>query len=169
MSEFLDNGLFIQGVGLLASFFMVLAYVYKSDVKFKVFLTIGTLFLGIHFYFLGALSGMAISLINSARIGTSIKFHQSNLIMILFILAYIFSGLYFFENAIDFLPIISGIIGALAMYKLSGIKLRITMSFVSIGWLVHNVLSHSLGGIVTEIFISSVNIITITRLFLAKK
>ena len=158
-----------QIVGIIASALIITAFAHKSDSYYKYFVMFGALMFAAHFYLLGALAGMFVNVINCIRTGSSIKFHQSNLVLGFFIISYLAAGWFIYETPKDILPVFSGCLASFAMFKFSGIKLRLCMYINSISWITYGILVFSIGGIITETFIIITNTITIYRLLKDKK
>ena len=64
----------------------------------------------------------------------------------------------------DLLPIIAGVLGTFAMFKLSGIKMRLLGIVSSGAWLTYGIIFHSIGSIITNTSVITLNIFTILRL-----
>ncbi len=158
-----------QIVGLIGAFFMVFAFANKGDDRFKTFLTIGVFTFGCHYFLLGAYTGLAISLISTVRTHLSKKFYKSNNMMFFFIVIYIIATLITYQKAADILPLIAGISSTIALYKLSGIPMRLCMIITSLSWIAYDFIYQSIGGLLTEFFMQTTNLITIIRLMRDKK
>lgn len=165
----MDNALLVQILGGFASLLLIVAFSHKSDERFKIILIIGNILFSIHFYFLGAYAGAAINLLNCFRVGFSMKFHKSNAVMFAFMSVYTIVGCLIYEKPLDVLPVFAAFLGTFSMYQLSGIPLRFFMCIGSSSWLVYNVISFSIGGIVTEVFIILASLTTIVRLVADKR
>ncbi|MEM7618642.1 MAG: YgjV family protein [Pseudomonadota bacterium] len=164
MSDIFSYQIITQAVGILASAFIVGGYFSKCDVKTKRILMIGSLFFAIHFYMLGAITAMIINLINIFRVGLSIKFHKSKFLFAFFIGIYSIALIFTYEGWIDIFPFLATVTSCIGMYFLSGISFRKTSAVGAVFWLVHNIMSASWGGIITEVFILKAHIVTIYRL-----
>ncbi len=158
-----------QAIGIIASGMAIFAFSHKSDKRFKIIIAMAAFTFALHFFLLGAYVGAAVNLINSLRAGLSLRFHNSNIIMIGFILVYLVAGVFGYQNPQDVLAVLSGCLGTFGMYKLSGIKLRVCLGISSVSWLIHDSLYRSIGGVATELFIQATNAITIFRLHRDKK
>ncbi len=165
----MSDTVFIQVVGIIASALVITAFSHRCDKRLKIIMLTGAMLFSCHFYFLGAYAAMVVNFINSFRIGLSIKFHNSNVVMACFILIYLAVGLLVYERPVDVLPIFSGCLGTFSMYKLSGIRLRLFLLVGSGPWLIYNTIFQSIGGIITELFIQATNTVTIFRLLKDKK
>ncbi|MEM8833331.1 MAG: YgjV family protein [Pseudomonadota bacterium] len=153
-----------QGVGILASAIVIFSFSQKSDNRFKVFLIAGAFAFAFHYILMGALAAAFVAVVNGIRSFCSIKFHGSDKIMIAFILFYISSIFFVYERPYDLLPVFSGVLSTFALYKLQGIKMRVSFFFAESSWLVFSILINSIGGIITNVFVLATNSITTYRL-----
>lgn len=156
---------FVQIMGLIATVIVICAFYQKNDVRLKIIMMIGSLTFAVHFYLLGAYAGATVNVINAFLGGFSIRFHKSNKVMFFFIFIYSIIAFFTFEKLISLLPYVTGILGCIALYRLSGIPLRLLILVSSSLWMTYNIIFMSIGGIITEMFVMSVNCITIYRLF----
>ena len=149
-----------QTLGILGFLFFVITFAQKNDVKFKIYMGIACLIMSIHFYFLSSYVGMILSFFSAIRSYFSLyeKFKKFSYI---FCLIYLFSGIAFYSEPIDILPTISGVIGTIALFYLSGVKMRMISLFCAFLWLSYNINIGSIGGILNEVFIILVNSRTI--------
>ena len=153
-----------QAVGLVASSIIIFACTNKSDNRFKFFIMLGSAVFACHYFLLGAYAGAAVNVVNSLRTGLSIKFNKSNAVMTFFIVLYLSIGVFTIEQWHDALPIFSGVVTTFAMYKLSGILLRSCMLASSLSWLTYDFIFRSIGGVITEMFVQTTNLITMYRI-----
>lgn len=153
-----------QAIGILASAMVVSSYMHKKDNSLKLFMVLANFTFGIHFFMLDASAGMLIAFLNCFRIGLSIKFHKSYYMMAFMMSIYIIFGYIAAENFIDWLPIISSLIGTFSMYMLSGIKFRLMGLFGSTAWLTYSIIFVSIGGVLTEVFAIGFNVYTMLKL-----
>jgi len=153
-----------QAIGLLASSILISAFLTKNDVKMKYVAAMGNVFFLIHFLMLGATAGAITNVVNASRGLSSIKFHKSNKLMFFFMTVYLICAFVFVEKWLDVLPFATGFIGSYALFQLHGIALRSLVISTSFMWMVYHIYFMSIGGIITECFIISVNCITIYRL-----
>lgn len=158
-----------QLVGLLASAFVILGYSSKHDVKLKIIVCVGAALFAVHFFMIGALTAMMMNAVNFLRIGLSIKFHGSKILFTVFIVIYLVVGVLTYKTWIDLLPLLSSLTGTVMMFFLSGIKLRILGMVGSSSWLIHNIIVGSMGGIMTELFVMTMQLTGIYRLTMDKR
>lgn len=156
---------FAQIVGLIATAFIIVAYSFKNDTSYRAIASAGGFLFSLHFFMLGAFAGSAVNLINGFRSISAIHFHKSKKLMLFFMALYIFSAFFVVEEFIDALPFLNGLLGAYAIFQLSGIRMRLVMLVVSGMWMAYNIIFMSIGGIITECFVLTSNCITIYRIF----
>ena len=113
---------------------------------------------------LGAYAGMFVAIVNGLRNGFSIRYHKSTSIMLVFFVMYLLIGFLTYKYIYDLLPIIAGVLGTFAMFKLSGIKMRLLGIVSSGAWLTYGIIFHSIGSIITNTSVITLNIFTILRL-----
>lgn len=164
MTDFLSYQFIAQAIGILASGLVVFSTTQKRDNHLKIYLIIGNLFFALHFLMLSAYAGMCVNILNSMRVGCSIKFHKSTNIMFIFLAAYLIVAILIYEKPYDLLPIFSSFLGTYSMFKLSGIKLRLVGIISSGSWLTYATIFQSIGGIITEVSGIILNLATIYRL-----
>ncbi len=169
MFDFLSYGFIAQAIGVVASGFMIFSYYQKQDIYLKICLMTANLLFATHFFLMDANAGMAINLLNLLRVGTSIKFHKSTNLMIVFMSISIVIGFVVFETYYDLLPIFCSLLGSFSMFKLSGISMRYCRLIGSFGWLAYGIKFQSIGQILTELTSIILNLITISRLKHNKK
>lgn len=162
--DFITYDVVAQAVGVLASIVVICSFTQKQDNRLKIVLILGNLIFLCHFFMLGAYAGMFVNGVNALRVGSSIKFHKSTKLMLVFMTIYTAFGFYIYESVIDLLPVLSGILGTFSMFKLSGIKMRLIGLLGSSAWLSYAIIYHSIGGIITEMSAFILNISTILRL-----
>lgn len=169
MTNFLTYDFIAQAIGILASAVVIFSFTQKIDNRLKAILMIGNLIFMVHFLMLGAYAGMIANIINVCRVGCSITFHKSTKFMLFFMSAYIAMGYFIYDDWYDLLPVLSGLLGTFSMFKLSGIKMRLTGFIGSSAWLGYAIIFNSIGGIITEVANLSLNGITILRMMRDKK
>jgi hypothetical protein len=145
MIDFFSYQFIAQAIGIAASGFIIFSFNQKIDNHLKICLMIG-------------------NILNTFRIGSSIKFHKSTKMMLGFMALYILAGVIIYDKPFDLLPVLSALLGTYAMFKLSGIKLRLFGLIGSSAWLTYGIIFHSIGGIIAEISGLILNISTILRL-----
>ena len=164
MNDLLAFFTLAQLVGIAASCFVIIAYCIKSDVKTKKMIMGGTALFALHFFMMGALTAMGVTLLNIVRVWLSIRYHGVVWLCALFVSLYIVIGIVTFQEVRDVLPIVAPVLGCIAMYFLKGIQFRALCLVAMACWLVYGLLIGSIGTVLTQVVVSSVNISTIYRL-----
>jgi hypothetical protein len=169
MIDILSPDIIAQAIGVFASGFMIFSYYQKQDLYLKICLMTANLLFAVHFFLMDANAGMAINLLNLLRVGTSIKFHKSTKLMLVFMSTSVVIGFFVFETYYDLLPIFCSLLGSFSMFKLSGVSMRYARLIGSFGWLTYGIKFQSIGQILTELTSIILNLTTIYRLKRDKK
>lgn len=152
-----------QLFGYLAFVLGVGSFLQKNDRRFKLFMTGECIAYVLHFYLLGNPTAVASSLMSTLRSVLSL-YTRSVWIAIGVVLANLALGLHFVEHWWNWFPLIASCIGTLALFLLSGIRMRVAMLFGTALWIANNLISGSIGGSALEIVIFVVNCNTIRRM-----
>lgn len=169
MIEFLNSELFAQAVGLIASAFLILSYLVKSDQKLKLLMCISFSIFSLHYFLLHAFVGMFVNIMDVLRISSSMTKKKIIFVMYGFIFSYIAIGAFKYEIFIDIFPVLASVLGTISMYKLSGIRFRLVLFIISCLWLTYGIFVLSIGAIVTNIFLLFANSVTVYRLYRDEK
>ena len=153
-----------QGVGILAGAILVASYAVRSDRHLKIIMATSASVFCVHYYLLAEPAGVAVKIIDFLRVLFSIKIYKPSVFIVIFVTAYIVFGALTYEKFVDVLPIIASILGTISMYKLTGVKFRVVLLFVCALWLIYSFSVFSIGGIMTNILLLTMNGITIYRL-----
>lgn len=147
----------------MAAIFGIVAFLSKNDVKLKILAALSALFFAIHFYLIGSNTGFIICLVSVFRFLAAIN-NKNQYLPIIFILFYLIFGIYMYEKLPDIFAIFSGIIGTIAVFYFSQIRMRKMIFFVNISWFIHDAMYFSLGGMMLECFLIIANMTTIYRM-----
>lgn len=169
MTDFSTYDLLAQAVGLIASGFIIFGFSQKADDRLKIFMFIGALTFSFHFFLIGAYAGCAINIVSACRTALSFKFNKSTPVMCFFLILYVIFGYVTYEAPSDIFPVFSSMLSTFAMYKLSGIKMRVCLIFSSLSWLTYATIHTSIGGMITETFVQFTTWATIYRITRDKK
>lgn len=145
---------FILGVG---------SFLQKNDRRFKIFMTGECVAYVLHFWLLGNPTAIASSLMSTARSLLSL-YTRSIWVAVGVVVANLALGLSLVEHWWNWFPLLASCIGTLALFLLSGIRMRIAMLFGTLLWIANNLISGSIGGSALEIVIFAVNCHTIWRM-----
>lgn len=154
---------FAQIIGLVSLLIGATNFLNKDDKKFRIQTAIFCIFIGFHFYLMGALTGALVCIIGAVRSAVSIKTKNHHL-LIVFSALYWIIGLPTATEIYELLPMIGSTFATIAFFKYEGIKMRLTIGINSLCWLIHNIIIFSIGGILMELLFISFNLYTIYSL-----
>ncbi|MDG6895257.1 YgjV family protein [Volucribacter amazonae] len=152
-----------QWLGLLAFLLGILVFWQRNDKKLKMYMVLLSVVYTLHFLLLDAHISALTSFISGCRTLFSI-FVCSPYIAFTFVAMMIAIGGYTATSAISLLPIIGSTSGTIALFLLTGIKMRLLMLMGSLCWLINNILIGSIGGVLLELTVIGVNGFTIIRM-----
>ena len=152
-----------QIFGYVALVFGVAAFLQKRDQRLKALNAAESVAYVAHFLLLGNLPASGSALVATLRNLTSLKFRSSWLIAVFMTLT-IAVGVAFTKNTTGWFPVVASSLATVAIFRLSGIAMRMTLLVCTILWLANNILSGSIGGTVLEAIIAVANTTTICRL-----
>lgn len=149
--------------GYVALVFGVAAFLQKRDQRLKALNAAESVAYVAHFLLLGNLPASGSALVATFRNLTSLKFRSSWLIAVFMTLT-IAVGVAFTKNTTGWFPVVASSLATVAIFRLNGIAMRMTLLVCTILWLANNILSGSIGGTVLEAIIAVANTTTIWRL-----
>lgn len=152
-----------QLFGYLAFIFGVGCFLQKSDLRFKVFMSIECVSYVVHFWLLGNLTACASSAVSVGRSVAAIR-SRSPWVALFFVLLSLAMGAWLAKSWLSMLPIMASCSGTTALFLLKGIRMRMLMLVGTSLWLVNNILSGSIGGTALEAVIFVTNCWTIFRM-----
>lgn len=163
IEKILENP-FTEISGLLGMIIILIAMFQKDDILVKKLMLLSALFWGTHFYLLGMYSWLASVVIWVARLILSYKYERNFKAFLSIIIATIIIAYFTVNSYISFLPILASITGAYSYFYLQKIKLRLVMMWNSLMYLVYNLYSWSMSGVINEVLVQVVLIMTIYRM-----
>ncbi|PSW20841.1 YgjV family protein [Photobacterium sanctipauli] len=158
---------FAQALGMVSFALGVAAFYQKNDRKLKLMMVLLNVNHMVHFFLLGAVTSAMSAMLSAFRTGLSIKY-QSKALAYIFVAFNLAAGYWLAEGWVDLLPIMGACIGSYALFCLSGIQMRLAFVVGAICWLINNVIVGSVGGVLLELTLLSVNLTTIYRLYRSK-
>lgn len=152
-----------QIFGYLAFVLGVSSFLQKRDVPFKVLMGLQGLSYVCQFVLLGN---------TTAAVSAGMSFVRSTLSVFwgplwlawVFITVTLGLGLWLSDVWTDMLPVLASCTSTFALFRLQGVALRVLVMLSSALWLANNIISGSIGGIMLEVTVISVNLFTIYRL-----
>jgi hypothetical protein len=153
-----------QLVGYVALVLGVAAFLQRCDTRLKVLIAAESIAYVVHFILLGNYPASGSALVSCLRNLTSLKSRAPGWIAV-FIAINVAIGLIFAKGFASWLPITASCLATVAVFKMHGVVMRVSLLVCTLLWLVNNILSGSVGGTVLETIIAAVNVWTIVRLF----
>jgi hypothetical protein len=155
-----------QSIGYLAFLFGAAAFLQKNDRRLKFLNGTQCIFYALHFTLLGNLPAAGSLGISAARSFVSLK-SQSRWLAAFFLTLNIVVGSMLVHNRLGWLPVAGGCLATTALFLMRGVPMRVVLLMSTLCWLVNNILSGSIGGMMLETTIACANISTMVRLFRA--
>jgi len=152
-----------QPFGYAAFVLGVLSFLQKDDRRFKLYMSAECLAYVVHFALLGNPTAVASSVISVARSVLSL-YTKAAWVAFVMVALNLALGWGLVELWWNWLPLLASCIGTLALFLLSGIRMRLVMLLGTGCWLVNNILSGSIGGTALELVILVTNLRTIFTL-----
>ena len=152
-----------QLFGYAAFVLGVLSFLQKDDRRFKLYMSAECLAYVVHFALLGNPTAVASSVISVARSVLSL-YTKAAWVAFVMVALNLALGWGLVELWWNWLPLLASCIGTLALFLLSGIRMRLVMLLGTGCWLVNNILSGSIGGTALELVILVTNLRTIFTL-----
>ena len=159
----IDQQVVAQILGFLSFALGIYTFYQKDDKKLKIIMVVFSLNHMIHFILLGSIVSALSALLSAIRTTTSI-YISSTKVAILFILLGLCSGFYLADSIWDLWAVLGMSLGTYAVFVLKGIPMRIVFVLGAMCWLINNILVGSIGGVLLEATLITVNVTTIVRL-----
>jgi hypothetical protein len=153
-----------QLFGYAAFVLGVMSFLQKDDRRFKLYMSAECLAYVLHFALLGNPTAVASSVISVSRSVLSL-YTKAAWVAFALVALNLALGWHLVEVWWNWLPLLASCIGTLALFLLSGIRMRLTMLLGTGCWLVNNILSGSIGGTALELVILATNLRTIYALW----
>ena len=112
---------------------------------------------------LGSIVSALSALLSAIRTTTSIYISSSK-VAVLFIILGLCSGFYLADRIWDLWAVLGMSFGTYAVFVLKGIQMRIGFLLGAMCWLINNILVGSIGGVLLEATLITVNVTTIIRI-----
>ena len=153
-----------QLFGYAAFVLGVMSFLQKDDRRFKLYMSAECLAYVVHFALLGNPTAVASSVISVSRSVLSL-YTKAPWVAFSLVALNLVLGWHLVEVWWNWLPLLASCIGTLALFLLSGIRMRLTMLLGTGCWLVNNIFSGSIGGTALELVILATNLRTIHALW----
>jgi hypothetical protein len=157
-----------QLVGYLALVLGVAGFLQRDDRRLKLLVSAECFAYVVHFALLGVPSASSSALVSGVRTALSIRFRSAGLaaatVAVNVALAVAVS-----THGAGWIPVAGSSLGAVAVFTMRGIPMRLVLLTSTACWLANNVLAGSIGGTVLESLIAAASLSTIVRMALAAR
>jgi inner membrane protein len=155
-----------QVVGYVALVLGVTGFLQRDDRRLKLFVACECFVYVVHFTLLGRPPAASSAAVSGVRTLLAVRFRSAWLaaasIVVNVALAVALS-----THGAGWLPVVGSCLGAVALFTMEGIPMRLVLLASTSMWLANNILSRSVGGTVLESLIAAASSSTIIRLTLA--
>jgi hypothetical protein len=157
-----------QLVGYVALVLGVAGFLQRDDRRLKLLVSAECFAYVVHFGLLGVPAASSSALVSGVRTALSIRFRSAWLaaatVAVNVALAVAVS-----TRGAGWIPVVGSSLGAVAVFTLRGVPMRLVLLASTACWLANNVLSGSIGGTVLESIIAAASVSTILRLALGHR
>ena len=154
-----------QVLGLIAMAVCIISFQFKKNKHLFIVQGISSTLFFVHYLLLGQEAGAFMNLLSIMRsVCLNVKFLRNRVCEILLIIGFVVVAAITFENWLTILILIAQIGGTIVYWQNKAKRIRIfQLSVSSPCWLIHNIASFSIGGIITEVFNIISTIISLVR------
>ncbi len=154
-----------QLLGYLALVLGVAGFLQRDDRRLKLLVAAECFVYVAHFALLGRPSASSSALVSGVRTGLSAWF-RSAWLAAASIAVNLGLAVALGTGGTGWIPVVGSSLGAVAVFTMRGIPMRLVLLTSTACWLANNVLSGSIGGIVLESIIAAASVSTIVRMTL---
>ncbi len=141
--------IFVQALDLIAWGLLVLSYYRKDTNRILTFQLLATFFYCLHYYFLGAMTGLAICVFEIIRDYLYYKTDKDDYIFLFSAIVFIIISFFTFETYANLLPIIAGLIDGYTLTKKKNVVVLGAVISYSI-WVIYCFCIGSYAGALTD-------------------
>lgn len=153
-----------QCLGYLAFVLGVGSFLQTNDRRFKLLMTGECLAYVAHFALLGNPTAVASTSVSTLRSLLSLR-TRALWVALAIVAVNISFGVALAQRWSDWLPLLASCLGTLALFLLTGIRMRLVMLCGTTLWIANNLIAGSIGGTALECVVAVVNSSTIWRLW----
>ena len=144
--------LFIQILGFIAWIILLLSYYGKDTNKILVFQVLGTLLFCLHYYLLGAYSGLLICVLEVIRDYSYYKTDKDNYIFVGSVIVYIICSIVTYTTILDLFPYLASTIDGFFLTKKRKIVVFGALVTYTL-WFIYDLYARSYSGAITDMII----------------
>ena len=156
-----------QAIGLAASACVLFGLAHKSDGRLFLVLIAAHALFCLHFWMLGALAGAGANAIAIFRAWFA-RNRRDRRTCLLLMIAFLAMAAFTVRAPIDLLAAFAPVVSTAVMFALTGWRMRLALLAASSMWLTYNLAQGSWGGVLNEVCVLLVSLVTIARLLRAE-
>ncbi len=157
-----------QLVGYLALVLGVAGFLQRDDRRLKLLVAAECFAYVAHFALLGVPSASSSALVSGVRTALSIRF-RSGWLAAATVAVNVALALAVSTRGVGWVPVVGSSLGAIAVFTMRGIPMRLVLLTSTACWLANNALAGSVGGTVLESLIAAASVSTIVRMTLGAR
>lgn len=142
----------IQLIGVVAWLFIFISYYRKNTDKILMFQVIASILYCIHYYFLGAYSGLLMCALSAIFDYAYYKTDKDKYLYLVSIPLRIFTGMLYYKSMVDILPIVASLIDGYVLTKDKKMVVFGGVIYYSL-WIIYNMFVMSYSGVVTDLIL----------------
>ncbi|WP_432695618.1 YgjV family protein [Marinobacterium sp. YM272] len=158
-----------QAVSLTAFALCMAAFASKRDERLLRLLVSANIAFALQFALFGSWTAALLSLLVVVRILLARRFARNLTVMLLVLAASLVAAWLTWRGPLDLLPLAATFMGALGMFMLRGIPMRLMLAGAGSAWLLSNLVIGSVGGTLAEAAVVVMNLVTVARLLLDRQ
>ncbi len=154
-----------QVIGLIAMAVCISSFQFKKNKHLFIVQGISSTLFFAHYLLLGQEAGAFMNLLSILRsVCLNVKIFRNRVCEILLVIGFVMVAALTYENWLTILILVAQIGGTIVFWQNKAKRIRIfQLSISSPCWLIHNIVSFSIGGIITEVFNIISTIISLIR------
>ncbi|MGC4063809.1 MAG: YgjV family protein [Polyangiaceae bacterium] len=165
ISQFLSP---TQLAGYAAFVLGITAFLQRDDRRLKLFLILECAVYVVHFVLLGNLPAASSAGVSAVRNLLSLRYRSWRLAIVAMATS-LALGFLLVRSPVGWLPVVGSCLGTWGLFMMKGIPMRLLVLVSTILWLVNNIISGSIGGVLLETFIALASISTMLRIAIGSR
>lgn len=158
-----------QFFGLVSLALCVLAFASKQDDRLMVLLISANAAFALQFIFFESWTAAVLTVLVIARITLARRYPGNKTIMSGMLAVSGVAAALTWQSWVDFTAIVAMVLGTVGMFLLRGISMRVLLGMAALAWMLSHALVGSVGGTLAEALVFVTNLITIYRLYRARR